>query len=407
MRKVVTQNLFITIVSKAIAFLSTLIAARILSTPEFGYYVYFLIISGYVPLFQLGSMQGLTIEYPRQIQASEESSKVYFRNINFFTLMTQAISAVVIFIPDFGISFFVKSLLFVMLVLEKPIENELIRRSTLLDFNTMNILKGIKEIGAPILRIAALFYFGNLPSLLIAPLIINFAVFVLICFFKPFSLLPLDKFWSAIKTTYLVGFPIFISWGLDLFFRSLDRLLVSQFYSKEVLASYGFAAGMAQLIWLLIFSLEAPYGQYLLKAVHEKQWDDVHHLFYSTAKKIKLFSFLLIIIFVSIYPFITSLVVKKYEESFGVFSVLCLTNIFMGMTSWYSFYLNPMNMARLNAKYLIVFNLLTLLIAMPIGFSKSNPVLIALVFSFVSFIYCLFLSQRVRIALARHKARSF
>ncbi len=60
MKKIVSQNLAITIVSKIFGFISFIYIAKILTESDYGSFVYITMILSLLPLLQFGSMNGTT-----------------------------------------------------------------------------------------------------------------------------------------------------------------------------------------------------------------------------------------------------------------------------------------------------------------------------------------------------------
>ena len=67
MKKIVLQNLSITIVSKLIGFISFIYIVKFLSEAEYGTFIYINLLLTLVPLLQFGSMHGIVILLPKYI----------------------------------------------------------------------------------------------------------------------------------------------------------------------------------------------------------------------------------------------------------------------------------------------------------------------------------------------------
>ena len=79
MKKIVSQNLAITIISKLISFISFIYIAKILTESEYGTFVYITMIISLLPLLQFGSMNGTMILLPKYINnVNKNEEKLFF-----------------------------------------------------------------------------------------------------------------------------------------------------------------------------------------------------------------------------------------------------------------------------------------------------------------------------------------
>lgn len=269
-RNVSVQNMAITIIAKGLGFLLSLYAVRILSTESYGDFVYVVLILSYIPLAQLGVFQGLYLTYPDEKVAKNKKAFEYFTDLNLVSTLIIAISALCLFLIDFGLSKYVIWGLYFNAILERYIENKYIHLSTFLDFDRLNIIKVFREILIPVTRFFVLYRFASIELFLLCPLAVNLMVLPYVYFVNQTNNFMLsEKFKENLRRAYQVGFPVFCLSAMDIVFISADRFFVSQFYSKTELARYGFFSTLSMSLYLVIASYLAPKIQLLWNKIAE------------------------------------------------------------------------------------------------------------------------------------------
>jgi hypothetical protein len=74
MKKIISQNLLITIGSKFFGFISFVYIAKVLTESDYGVFVYITMLLSLLPLLQLGSMHGTMILLPKYINDSKATN---------------------------------------------------------------------------------------------------------------------------------------------------------------------------------------------------------------------------------------------------------------------------------------------------------------------------------------------
>ncbi len=154
-----------------------------------------------------------------------------------------------------------------------------------------------------------------------------------------------------IKIIYQIGFFIYLTWAIDILFRTADKWFISQFYSLEELATYGFTSSLAMNIWLLAMSFFAPYTQVLYKYVAQEKFIDVKNTVESTNKKLYVLLLIVSVVAIVAYPFVLELVIKKYFDTELLFFVLVVSAIFLSINNMYIYYMISNNFHFVLLKY--------------------------------------------------------
>jgi O-antigen/teichoic acid export membrane protein len=149
---------------------------------------------------------------------------------------------------------------------------------------------------------------------------------------------------KLLRQLYRVGFFIYLTWATDLVFRTADRWFISQFYSKNELASYGFASSLANNVWILCLAFIAPYAQLLYKNVSEGDFKSVKSLVKNTNKKVYILVGVTSLAVAIVYPFLTSHILDKYTETYFLALVLVLVSVFLSINNMYIYYMNINNL---------------------------------------------------------------
>ncbi len=353
MKKIVLQNLSITILSKLISFLSFLYITKVLTTTDYGSYVYILMILSILPLFQFGSMHGTLILLPKYIADKHKDENELFQIYNNFSYILQLLTISVIFILDVKLSQYILIIISLNFILSKYIENAQIYLNANLKFEKSNIIKAIDQVLKPILVLFLFYKYQNIESIFIAQLIVSSLLFILSLYFVRFEFIKkIDlNVVNTIKTIYKIGFFVYLTWAIDILFRTADRWFISQFYSLDDLATYGFTSTLAMNIWLLSMSFFAPYAQLLYKNVAEGRFTEVKKLVEKTNKNLYILLAIISIITIVAYPYLLEFIVYKYFGTYFLFFILVIVSIFLTINNMYIYYMISNNLHFKLLKY--------------------------------------------------------
>lgn len=353
MRKIVTQNLSITIISKLLGFVSFLYIAKILSASEYGVFVDINMLLSLLPLSQFGSMHGASILLPKKIAEKNNSENNLFWTYNTFSHLIQILS--VVFLLFFDLELNESTLIVVALnfISSKYTENIQIYLNSHLEFQKANIIKSLDQILRPLAVLVLFAIYKNIESIFVAQLIVSIVSFIVSHYFVKFQFI-LPQFETAkniIKQIYSIGFFVYLSWAIDILFRSADRWFISQFYTLDELATYGFISSLAINIWLLSMSFFAPYSQMLYKYVAESNFKEAKQIIENTNKKLYILLVIISILSITFYPFVLEYFVHKYFGTWVLFTTLVITSVFLSINNMYIYYMISNNFNFVLLKY--------------------------------------------------------
>jgi len=353
MIRIVIQNLFITILSKLLGFISLLYIAKILSTSEYGVLVYINMVLSLLPILQLGSMHGIVILLPKSIAKNDNSEEKLFWTYNTFSHIIQIVSAVIFLFIDIRLS---KIILFVVslnFIFSKYTENIQIYLNSHLEFQKANIIKFIDQVLRPIVVLVLFVIYKSIDSIFVAQLICSVFAFLASNYFVKFKIIlpEFQVFKNIIIQIYSIGFFVYLIWAIDILFRTADRWFVSKFYSIEELATYGFASSLAMNIWLVAMNFFAPYSQMLYKYVAESNFIEVKKLVENTNKKLYILLTIISIISIVFYPYLLKYFIHKYYGTEFLFTILVVVSIFLSINNMYIYYMISNNFHFILLRY--------------------------------------------------------
>jgi O-antigen/teichoic acid export membrane protein len=315
--------------------------AKILSTSEYGIFIYISMLLSLLPLLQFGSMHGTIILLPKSIVKKDDSEENLFWTYNTMSHLIQIISVVVLLFFDIELN---KSMLLVVainFIFSKYTDNIQIYLSSHLEFQKANIIKSLDQVLRPIMVLVLFAIYKNIESIFVAQLICSIFAFFVSNYFVKFKII-LPEFQvskNIIKQIYSIGFFVYLIWAIDILFRTADRWFISQFYSLDELATYGFTSSLAMNIWLLSMSFFAPYSQMLYKYVAESNFVEVKQIVENTNKKLYILLAVISIISIVFYPFVLEYFVHKYFGTEFLFATLVATSVFLSINNMYIYYM--------------------------------------------------------------------
>jgi O-antigen/teichoic acid export membrane protein len=321
-----------------LSFVLFLYIARLLSQTEYGTFIYINMILSILPLFQFGSMHGVIILLPKYLANHKMEKEELFISYNSFSLILQFLSVFVLYLFDVNLSYWILVLISINYILSKYVANSRIYLNSHLEFDKVNLLKALDQIIRPIVIFCIFFIYKNIESIFIAQFIttlISFLVTVKLVAFKFNFIFKID----TIKKIYKIGFFVYLTWGIDVLFRTADRWFISQFYNIDELAIYGFTSALAMNIWLLSMSFFSPYSQLLYKAVAENKFLEVKTIVENTNKKLSILLLIVTIIAIVLYPYLLEFIVHKYYGTYFLFSILVVASIFLSINNMYIYYM--------------------------------------------------------------------
>jgi len=364
MKKIVFQNLSITIISKILSFVSFLYIAKILTTANYGVLVYIGMLLSLLPLFQFGSMHGAVILLPKFIADKNKDENNLFVGYNYFSHILQFISIFVLFLFDIDLNVSVLFIIALNFFLSKYIGNVQMYLNSNHKFEQYNIIKGVDQVLKPIFILILFSYYKNIESIFIAQLIVTMISFIISSFLVKFKFINLGftNISETVKQLYEIGFYIYLIWAIDILFRTADRWFISQYYTLENLATYGFVSSLAMNVWLLAMSFFSPYVQVLYKYIAENNFLKAKETVESTNKKLYLLLAIVSIATIAFYPLVLEYFIHKYFETELLFFILVLSSIFLSINNMYIYYIISNNFHFILLKYQMIVLFLNLLL---------------------------------------------
>lgn len=373
MKKIVIQNLSITLISKIFSFISFLYIVKILSQQEYGNFVYINLILSLLPLFQFGSMHGIGILLPKYITNNKDKKEELFITYNSFSMLLQILSVILLYLFNIELPSWVLVIIAFNYILSKYMENGQIYLNAHLLFEKANILKVIDQILRPILILVVFYSYKNIESIFVAHLATTFLTTIIIFVITKIKF-KISFNVEIIKNIYKIGFFIYLTWGIDILFRSADRWFISQFYDLQDLASYGFTSALAMNIWLVAMSFFSPYAQLLYKAVAENDFLKVKEIIENTNKNLYILISVVSIVTVIAYPYLLEFIVHKYFDTYYLFCILVIVSILLSINNMYIYYMISNNLHFILLKYQIIILMINLLLNGLFSFYHLNLV---------------------------------
>ena len=364
MRKIVLQNLSIAIISKAIGFLSFIFIARNLPENDYGVYIYLLMIISLLPLLQLGSIHGTSILLPKYIANSNKNAEELFVYSNIISHIIQFASVLTFFIFDIDLNSIILIVIGANFYLSLYAQNAFGYLNSNQEFQKANIIKAFDQLLKPSLVLIFFYFFRNIESIFIAQLLATFFILIISILIVPIKFIKIDTrvFKEKVAVIYKIGFFVYLSWAIDIIFRTADRWFISKFYSLEELANYGFTSNLALNIWLIAMVFFEPYVQVLYALVAEKKYIDVKKIVRRTNNKLYILIFVVSLIAIIVYPYLLELVVKKYFGTEILFFVLVISSVLLSINNMYIYYMISNNFHFVLLKYQVIVLALNLLL---------------------------------------------
>lgn len=364
MRKIVAQNLSIALLSKAIGFISFIFIAKILSENEYGIFIYITMVLSLLPLLQFGSMHGTVILLPKYIvNINKDEDELYIYS-NYISHIIQLLAVGLLFLFNIELSYSIVLIIGVNFFLSHYSSNVQMYLNSHHEFQKANFIQGIEQVLKPSVVLIVFYFYRSIESIFIAQLIVTTIIFFISLFMLPFKFLKIDlsKFKKTILAIYKLGFFIYLVWAIDIIFRTADKWFISQFYSLEDLATYGFTSSLAMNVWLLAMRFFAPYAQVLYKYVAQEKFIDVKNTVENTNKKLHVLLLIVSIVTIIVYPFVLELIIKKYFGTELLFFVLVISSILLSINNMYIYYMISNNFHFVLLRYQVFILILNLIL---------------------------------------------
>lgn len=356
MRKIVIQNLIITIASKAFGFLSFLYIAKVLTTHNYGIYVYVALIISLLPLLQFGSSHGLMILLPKFKANRKKNPFELFVVDNYISHIIQLLSIALLFILNIPLEQSIIGIIAINFFLSLYIQNTIIYLNSLHNFQTSNIVKSFEQVFKPIIILTFFYFHETLFSIFFAQLIATSISFILSLYLVPFKFIVFKKLKikAYLSLIYKVGFFVYLSWAIDIVFRTADKWFISQFYSTSELALYGFSSSLSLNIWLIAMSFFTPFTQILYKHIAENNYISALNTIESTNKKLYLLLIPISILSIILYPLLLEYIINKYYGSESLFITLVISSVLLSINNMYIYYMISNNQYKILLRYQII-----------------------------------------------------
>ncbi|MBF4988681.1 lipopolysaccharide biosynthesis protein [Methylophilus sp. 14] len=374
MRRIIAQNLTITIVAKLLSLVSFIYIARVLTKNEYGTFVYVSMLISLLPISQLGTMHGALVLLPKYLATKEKESGDFFQTFNQSSHVLHTLSLLSLFLIETSFRTHLILIIFVHLFLSKYSENILLYLNALHEFKKANILKLVDQVIRPIIVITLFIKFNDIESIFIGHLITSFFLLLLSIYFKrpTLSLIKIEKSSNYLIETLKVGLPIYIVWVIDLLFRSSDKWFISQYYAIQHLASYGFVSALAMNIWLLALSYLGPYSQKLYTFIAKSDFKGAGNLIDDVNKKLYVLVLSISILAILFYPIMVNLVIHKYYDTHLTFSLLVIASALLSINNMYIYYMISNNLSHVLIKYQTIILIIQIILNFYISFNHLD-----------------------------------
>lgn len=374
MRRIIAQNLTITIVAKLLSLVSFIYIARVLTKNEYGTFVYVSMLISLLPISQLGTMHGALVLLPKYLATKKKESGDFFQTFNQSSYLLHTLSLLSLFFIETSFRTDLILIIFAHLFLSKYSENILLYLNALHEFKRANILKLVDQVIRPIIVITLFIKFNDIESIFIGHLITSIFLLLLSIYFKrpTLSLIKIGQSYNYLVETLKVGLPVYIVWMIDLLFRSSDRWFISQYYAIQYLASYGFVSALAMNIWLLALSYLGPYSQKLYTFIAKSDFKSAGNLIDDVNKKLYVLVLSVSILAILFYPIMVNLVIHKYYDTHLTFSLLVIASGLLSINNMYIYYMISNNLSYVLIKYQIIILIIQIILNFYISFNHLD-----------------------------------
>ena len=358
MKRILGQNLIITVISKTLSFIAAFYIIKILSKQDYAMYNQLLVLLTFLPYFEIAITRGFFIEYPRYLhtKTKEECSRLFY-NYSFFIFFIYLVLGSFIFINNIPQSLTFCAIVFGQFLFSKFIEVAYTYYNSNLKMQQMLNIKYITDILTPLITIGLVFIFQKAWSVFAAQTLV-YATVILFLFLKNkihISSVRFDGkiFIQHLRFLFTAGLLIHITGWLDIALLNCDKIFMTTIVTDpETTANYCFAWNTANFIFIIGASIVGPYSQYLFKELATQNFIEAKKMIGKLNRQLLILMGLGIIIGLSLFPILIGMsAFEKYNSTYPIFAFLIFGNAAFAFMGIYKYYVNAM---KLNSWMLVM-----------------------------------------------------
>ena len=358
MKRILGQNLMITVISKTLSFVAAFMVIKILSKDDYAMYNRLLVMLTFLTYFEIAISRGFFIEYPKLLHSGKKvEARELFVNYTLFIAVTYLILGCFIFISNIP-----QSLVFCAIVLGQFLFSKLIEvvntyYNSHLKMQQMLNIKYVTEIVTPLFTMALIFVFQKAWSVFAAQTIVYIMVLFFLFIKNRIHLTPLSfegkSMVRNLRFLFTAGLLIHITGWLDIALLNSDKIFMTNVIKDaETTANYCFAWNIANFIFIIGASIVGPYSQYLLKEVGARNFMEVKALIKKLNKQLILLMMVCLTGALLCFPILIGLPsYEKYNTTYPIFALLVFGHAAFAFMGIYKYYINAM---KLNSWMLIL-----------------------------------------------------
>ena len=352
MRRILGQNLLITLISKGLSFVAAFYIIKILSKEDYALYNQVLILLTFLPYFEIAVTRGFFIEYPKSIhtRAPDESTNL-FTHYTVFIILMYLILGSFIFIGNIPGSYVFCTVIFLQFLLSKFIEVLNTYYNSHLRMQQMLNIKYITDIITPVLTIVLLYLYPSAWCVFLSQTLIYGSIIAYIFVKNHVHIFPLHIVWKGfyndIRFLVMAGFLIHITGWLDITLLNCDKIFITRFYDPVTIANYCFAWNTANFIFIIGASIVGPYSQYLFRELSLSEWEKTRTLIRKVNRQLLGLLAVCLAGALIFFPLLVQLkAYEKYEGTYPFFALLVFGNAAFAFMGIYKYYINAMKLNR-------------------------------------------------------------
>ncbi len=412
MKRILGQNLIITIISKTLSFVAAFYVIKILSKEDYAMYNRLLVMLTFLPYFEIAITRGFFIEYPKLLHSgNKKDGEQLFLNYSIFIVVIYLILGSFIFINNIPQSISFCGIVFGQFLFSKFIEVAFTYYNSHLKMQQMINIKYVTDIVTPLCTIALLFVFQKAWSVFAAQTIVYAFIIVFLILKNKIHLSPLHFEWNNfsknIRFLFAAGLLIHITGWLDIALLNCDKIFMTSMVSNaETTADYCFAWNIANFVFIIGASIVGPYSQYLFKEIAGHNFEAAKLLIQKLNKQLIWLMGICIIGALVCFPVLIGFKsYEKYNTTYPVFALLIFGNAAFAFMGIYKYYINSM---KLNL-WMLGYELVLIIVAAIAFFSLQNlgfPLYyFAIVYVFIQLTFFVGLYLKVNRSLAAEMPR--
>lgn len=358
MKRILGQNLIITVISKTLSFLAAFYVIKILSKEDYAMYNRLLVMLTFLPYFEIAISRGFFIEYPKSLHnKTKEESEQLFLNYSIFILVAYLILGAVIFIQDIPQSLSFCAIVFGQFLFTKFIEVAFTYYNSHLKMQQMLNIKYVTDIVTPLITIALVFAFQKAWSVFAAQTLVYACIIVFLVLKNKIHTstvkFSMPLFNRNIKFLFTAGLLIHITGWLDIALLNCDKIFMTNIVTNaDTTANYCFAWNIANFIFIIGASIVGPYSQYLFKDLATQKFEEAALLIKKLNKQLLILMGVCLIGALVCFPVLIGFKsYEKYNSTYPIFALLIFGNAAFAFMGIYKYYINAM---KLNSWMLVL-----------------------------------------------------